>query len=136
MANLDLIKQKLPENLWEIAQKFNIPDNFLENEPNLVVLVLNSRSLSKDEEKQSWFNLVPMMNQEQIDKLRDILQREKDKIAEIEAKYEKKKEEIKDKYQSKFNAVEYEKRIENMKSHEENVREKEEQEAEDLLKNL
>jgi hypothetical protein len=136
MANLELIKQKLPENLWEIAMKFDIPDSFLESENELVLLVLNSRSLAKDEEKQSRFNLVPMMNQDQINKLRDILTRERDKIAEIEAKYEKKKEEIKDKYQARFDAVEYQRKMNNMQTHEENIREQEHEEAEDLLKNL
>jgi hypothetical protein len=136
MANVELIQQKLPQELWQIAMKFNIPDVFLENEIDLVILVLNSRSLAKDEEKQSWFNLVPMMNQDQIDKLRDILTREKDKIAEIESKYEKKKEEIKNKYQARFDAVEYQRKMSGMKNNEKNVKEQEVEEAEDLLKNL
>jgi hypothetical protein len=136
MANIKIIQQKLPQELWQIAMKFTIPDTFLENEADLVILVLNSRSLAKDDEKQSWFNLVPMMNQDQTNKLRDILTRERDKIAEIEDKYEKKKEEIKDKYQARFNAIEYQKRMSGMKNNEENVREQEVGEAEDLLKNL
>lgn len=136
MTNVEIIKQHLPNELWEIAVKFDIPDAFLEKEPDLVILVLKSKSLAKDEEKQSWFNLVPMMNEDQINKLRDILTRERDKIAEIEAKYEKKKEEIQEKYQNKFNAVEYQKRMSNMQTHEESVREQENEEADDLLKNL
>jgi hypothetical protein len=62
MANMQLIQEKLPQNLWENAATFNIPDSFLSNEPDLVVLILNSRSLAKKEEKQSWFNLIPIMN--------------------------------------------------------------------------
>ncbi len=136
MANVELIKQKLPQELWERASKFEIPDYFLENHPDAVILVLNSRSLSKDEEKQNRFNLVPMMNEEQISKLKDILIRERDKIAEIEEKYWKKKEEIREKYQARFDAVTYEKTMSNMKNKEELVREQEKEEAEDLLKNL
>jgi hypothetical protein len=108
----------------------------LENHPDAVILVLNSRSLSKDDEKQNWFNLVPMMNEEQINKLKDILIRERDKIAEIEEKYEKKKEEIREKYQARFDAVSYQKTMSSMKNKEELVREQEKEEAEDLLKNL
>lgn len=136
MANLEIIKQKLPQNLWEIAMKFDVPDAFLEKEADLVILVLKSRSLAKDEEKQSWFNLVPLMNGEQIEKLRDILTRERDKINEIEEKYERKKVEIKEKYQARFDAVDYQRRMSNMQTHEENIREKEHEEAEDLLKNI
>ena len=65
MANVELIKQKLPQELWERASKFEIPDYFLENHPDAVILVLNSRSLSKDEEKQNRFNLKnfnPLLN--------------------------------------------------------------------------
>jgi hypothetical protein len=93
-----LIKKHLPEDLWEIAPNFSIPEKFLETMPDLITLVLRSRSMDKKEEKQSWFNLMPMMNEEQMEKLRGILTREKAKLAEIEQKYEQKKVEIKKKY--------------------------------------
>ena len=59
-------------------------------------MLLWSRSIEKPEEKQSWFNLMPLMNDEQIVKLEDILTREKQKLEEIEKKYEEKKIEIGD----------------------------------------
>ena len=93
-----VIKQKLPQDLREIAGKFTIPPEFLDQMPDLIELVLRSRSMDKAEEKQSWFNLLPLMNDEQIAKLRDILVREKQKLEEIEKKYEQKKVEIKKKY--------------------------------------
>ena len=136
MTNLELIKQKLPQELWEKAADFDIPEDFLSNESDLVVLILNSRSLENKEEKQSWFNLVPMMNDEQIDKLRDILTRERDKIAEIEAKYDQKKDEIKEKYQQKFDEVAYNDKIAVIRSTEEAQRQKESEEVENLFDDL
>ncbi len=136
MANIQLIQQKLPQNLWELAWKFNIPDDFLEHEPDLVVLILNSRSLANNNEKQSWFNLIPIMNEEQINKLRDILTKERDKIAEIEAKYEKRKEEIKNTYQTRFDEAAYNNKMSMIKSNESTQRQREEQEADSLLDNL
>jgi len=53
MANMNLIKTKLPQELWEKAEKFTIPDEFLITMPNLIVLILNSKSLDNAEEKQS-----------------------------------------------------------------------------------
>ena len=47
MTNIELIKQKLPEDLWKLAMEFTIPESFLEKEPDLVVLILKSRSLDK-----------------------------------------------------------------------------------------
>ena len=87
MINIELIKAKLPQELWEKAEKFTIPDEFLTTMPDLIVLVLNSKSMDAAEEKQSWFNLLPMMNKEQIDKLRDILTREKQKLNDFLSRY-------------------------------------------------
>ena len=136
MTNLQLVQQKLPQDLWNLAGQLNIPDNFLDAEPDLTVLILRSRSLAKNEEKQNWFNLIPMMNQEKIEKLRDILTRERDKIAEIEAKYEQKKQEIRAKYQMKFDAANYNERVSQIRNTEQNSMEQDSQEADNLLNNL
>jgi len=61
MVNVDLIKEKLPEEFWEMAQQYIIPDTFLTDSADLIVLVLNSKSLDSKDEKQSWFNLLPLM---------------------------------------------------------------------------
>ena len=136
MTNLQLVQQKLPQDLWNLAWQLNIPDNFLEAEPDLTVLILRSRSLAKNEEKQNWFNLIPMMNQEQIEKLRDILTRERDKIAEIEAKYEQKKQEIRAKYQMKFDAANYNERVSQIRSSEQSAMEQDSRDADNLLNDL
>ncbi len=68
---------------------FEIPEDLLKNDPELVDLIMKSESMD-DNERQYWFNLTKVMNTEQIEKLRDILVRERKKLAEIEAKYAKK----------------------------------------------
>lgn len=136
MTNLQLVQQKLPQDLWNLAWQLNIPDDFLDRDPDLTVLILRSRSLAKNEEKQNWFNLIPMMNQEQIEKLRDILTRERDKIAEIEAKYEQKKQEIREKYQAKFDASSYNNTMSQLQANERDTAEQDAKEADDLLNNL
>ena len=136
MTNLQLVQEKLPQDLWNLAGQLNIPDDFLDREPDLTILILKSRSLAKNEEKQNWFNLIPMMNQEQIEKLRDILTRERDKIAEIEAKYEQKKQEIRAKYQVRFDAANYNKSVSEIRNNEQNAIEQDSKDADDLLKDL
>lgn len=101
MANnqlIDYIQKYLPQDLWEVAGKFDIPVNFIQSMPELIVLILNSKSIDSTQEKQSWFSLLPLMNDEQIARLNDILTREKAKLSEIQQKYEEKKVEIKKKY--------------------------------------
>ena len=70
---------------------FRIPAKLLESDVALVDLIMRSESM-KDEERQYWFNLYEVMNTQQVEKLRDILTRERKKLAEIDAKYGKKPE--------------------------------------------
>lgn len=132
----ELIKQKIPQELWELANKFIIPESFFNEDPNLIILILSSKSIDKLEEKQSWFNLLSIMNKEQIDRLRDILLREKEKLAEIDKKYEEKKQEIKQKYENTFHAVNYEKTLDQLQENENKNKEQDSQEAEKLLTNI
>ena len=55
----------------------------------MIDLIIRSESMN-DSERQYWFNLTEVMNAQQVDKLRDILTRERQKLAEIDAKYNKK----------------------------------------------
>lgn len=95
------------EYAWRCSQliegkngNFNIPEKMLEKHPCLVYLILDSKSLEEGDEKQKWFDMYNMMNDDQIYKLYDILYREKYKLAAIEAKYQKKQKEIRKKYEN------------------------------------
>lgn len=133
MVNMNLIKNKLPTELREKAEKFTIPDEFLTTMPEIIILVLNSKSMDNPEEKQSWFTLLPMMNKDQIDKLRDILTREKQKLQEIETKYEQKKDELKTKYTQKREDMVYAKKMQEIKQNEAKHEAIEDKQADDLL---
>lgn len=136
MATIDNITKFLPERLHQIAQSFDIPDEMLETNTDLVVLVLESKSISEANEKQSWFDLYPLMNQEQIDKLRDILTREKEKLAEIEAKYQARQEEIKRKYEQTYASGAYQQQQAQIRNSEIASRQQEEIEADALLSQI
>ncbi|MFZ5341456.1 MAG: hypothetical protein ACOZBL_02655 [Patescibacteria group bacterium] len=70
MTDINLIKKYLSEEIWEYANVFQIPDEFLIDYPQLIEMVLRSKSIDTNEEKQNWFNLLPIMNDEQIEKLK------------------------------------------------------------------
>lgn len=133
MALQQQIMQYLPEHLQTIAMQYNIPEDMLVNNANLVVLVLESKSISDPKEKQSWFDLYHLMNQEQIDKLNDILTREKEKLAEIEAKYQAKQDEIKRKYEQTYASGAYQQQQNMVRDSERASREQEAVEADALL---
>jgi hypothetical protein len=131
--NKELLLQYLPQHLVEFASSFSIPEQMLKEQRSLVILVLESKSISETSEKQSWFDLYPLMNEDQLLKLNDILTREKEKLAEIETKYQQKQEEIKKKYEQAFSSPVYQQQQANIRAVESATREKEEEEAEHLL---
>jgi hypothetical protein len=136
MASQEDMIKLLPNHLQSVAMEYTIPSDMLENNTDLVVLVLESKSINEPKEKQSWFDLYSLMNQDQIDKLRDILTREKEKLAEIEAKYQAKQEEIKKKYEQTYASGAYQQQQDKIRDSEKSSREQEEVEADALLNQI
>ena len=130
------IQQHLPQDLWETAAAFTIPQEFIEDTPYLIELILRSRSIDTSEEKQNRFNLLPLMNVTQLEKLKDILLKEKEKLKEIEEKYEGKKQEIKKKYLQKRQDMWYVKQVTAVQEKEHAEKSKDDEDAESLLSSL
>lgn len=86
-ASMEQIYQTLSADDSKVAEWYSIPLEFLERYPDVVSLILNSVSLENSEEKQKWFDTYYIMNDNQINELKDILTREKEKLTEIEEKY-------------------------------------------------
>ncbi|MBW7954826.1 hypothetical protein H3C61_03360 [Candidatus Gracilibacteria bacterium] len=70
---------------------FYLSDEIQAEFPELIKLILATESMD-DEERQYWFDIMPSMNDTQIDRLFNILETEKKKLEELELKYQ---EEIK-----------------------------------------
>ena len=75
-------------------EDFHVPENLRQNDHQLINLVLRSESMN-DDERQYWFNLTNIMSQEQIEKLRGILVRERKRLDEINSNYGRNKEDPK-----------------------------------------
>jgi hypothetical protein len=67
---------------------FYISDEVHSKFPELITLILNTESMD-DDERQYWFDIMPSMNDSQVDRLYDILETEKMKLEELEGKYQK-----------------------------------------------
>lgn len=72
-------------NNWVV---FQVADEIQAEYPELIKLVLNTKSMD-DQERQYWFDILPSMSNEQIDRLYDILDTEKKKLEQLEASYQK-----------------------------------------------
>lgn len=136
MTTTALVQKHLPEDLWETSSRYSIPDEFLEDTPDLIELILRSRSIDTEQEKQNWFNLLPLMNVAQLEKLRAILVKEKTKLQEIEEKYEGKKQEIKKKYLQKRQEMWYVKQVAAVQEKESLEKSQDDEAAEALLSSV
>jgi len=103
-----------------------IPDEVKEKFPDLIPQILQSKSMD-DEERNYWFSVLPIMTDEQVNELRDILKSEQDR--------EKKEQKIADVDTKKIDEEKRKKREERQKK-EEMARKKDEEIAEELLEEL
>lgn len=69
------------------ANGLNIPADVIKKFGDLVEMVKNSRSMDQSE-RQYWIDVLPIMSDDQIQNLRDILDNEKKQLAEAEATYQ------------------------------------------------
>ncbi len=65
-----------------------IPDDVLAKFGPLIELIKASESMN-DEERQYWINILPIMTEDQVKSLEEILTSEKAQLAAIDAKYNK-----------------------------------------------
>lgn len=125
--------QELSEELRKQLAEYSVWEQYINNQPRLIELVLTSKSIDTKEEKQNWFDLLPMMNEEQIQRLYQILEKERAKLKEIEEKYEQKKKEIKEKYASTRSDEQYDAKVVAIKKQELEASEQDMEDAEALL---
>ena len=83
-----------------------IPDETREKFPELTEMIIGSESMN-DEERQYWVDVLPIMTEEQLGNLGDILKNEKEQMEEVNKTVEEKTEEGTDKNTLEFNESKY-----------------------------
>lgn len=117
------------------VDRLGIPEELIKDNPVLVDLVLKTESM-KDDERKYWFQLLPIMTDEQVQKLQNILQNERDQLAELDAKYETEVSKLNEKHAIQWQADSARKKRVEIET-KEKANEQEEQEAEkDILGQL
>ena len=117
------------------ASKFDIPESVKNTYPDLIPLIIATESMN-DEERQYWFHILPIMTDEQVSKLREILLNEKRELERLDNEYEDEIKKINDSHLAEWKAMQAKQKREQLKS-EEAEHEKEEHETEQtLLKKL
>lgn len=68
-------------------EKFAIPKMVVEKYPDLVELIKTTESMD-DQEREYWFQILPIMTEDQINKFRNILETEKKQLSDLDKEYE------------------------------------------------
>ena len=83
-----------------------IPDEIKAKFPKIVELIQNSQSMN-NEERQYWIDVLPIMTDDQMNNLRNILDNEKKQIEEAENEYKEGVKEDAKHFNLEFNEIKY-----------------------------
>ncbi|MBP7822751.1 hypothetical protein KA050_00160 [Candidatus Gracilibacteria bacterium] len=90
---------------------FTLLDEIQTKHGKLIELILATESMD-DSERQYWFDILPSMNADQIQRLYDILETERKKLDELEKKYQKEIEGLNQKHMVEWQSYEMKKQKE------------------------
>lgn len=113
---------------------FTILDEMQTKYPRLIELVLATESMD-DSERQYWFDILPSMNADQVQRLTDILETERKKLDELEVKYQKEIETLNQKHVSEWQGYEMKKKKEEIATQESQDKSASKEDAQAVLNN-
>lgn len=116
-------------------EKLIIPEEVRNDFPDLVELIQGSQSMNS-EEMQYWIDVLPIMTEDQIQNLRDILDNEKQEIDEANKEFEEGAEKDIKTAKNAFDAEKYRQKQQTIREMEKQHEIKEAGNEEDILKEL
>ena len=118
-----------------LFDKFDIPEAVKNQYPDLVPMILQTESMN-DDERQYWFQILPIMTDEQVKKLRDILANEKKQLTDLDKEYEGELKKINEKHVSEWKEFEAKEKRTKLKEAEAQAQTQQQKDEEDLLAKL
>lgn len=119
----------------EIEQKYTIPSSVKEKYPDLIPLILQTESMNSDE-RDYWFQVLPIMSDDQIVKLRDILVNEKGQLKQIDEEYAKEMADLTNAHQRDWDALHHKEQMKSIERAEQASEEGEKAKEEEMLRKL
>lgn len=114
---------------------YNIPAVVLQKYPDLVELIKKTESMSKDE-RNYWFQILPIMTDEQVVRLRKILDDEANQLTKLDSEYQSELAKLNEKHLKEWDDFERTQKREELKKVESVSTAEEAKKQEDLLKQL
>ena len=116
-------------------EKFAIPKMVKEKYADLIELIKSTESMD-DQERQYWFQIMPIMTADQVEKFRNILLTEKQQLADLDKEYEDELSRLNEKHLLEWKEFETKEKSKAIKDAEAKSSEEEKKQEEDLLAKL
>lgn len=114
---------------------FLMPEHILEKFPDLPQLIETTESMNQ-EERDYWYQILPIMTDEQISKFREILVSEKKQLAQIDREYEEELTRLNEKHMIEWKEFESKEKREALAGKEKKAEHEEKAAEEELLQRL
>lgn len=115
--------------------QFEIPQTVRDRFPHLIPLILQTESMTNDE-RQYWFQILPIMTDEQVKKLEEILVNEKQQLEKLDQEYQEEIKHINAKHNSQWKEFEEKEKRRKLRETESKSEQEEKAHEEELLKKL
>lgn len=86
----------------------NVPDVVMQKYPDLVTLIQKTESMN-EEERDYWFQILPIMTDEQVVRLRGILEEEANELAKLDEQYQDELSKLNNKHLNEWDTMEKQK---------------------------
>ena len=116
-------------------EKYSVPSLVKEKFPDLVQLIKETESMN-DQERDYWFQILPIMTEDQIRKFRDILLNEKNQLSRLDKEYEDELNRLNQKHMLEWKEFEMKEKRKALAVAETKSKEEEQAAEEELLKRL
>ncbi len=80
-----------------VITKYSIPETVLKKIPDLIALMLQTESMD-EAEREYWYQILPVMTDDQVNKLRNILVNEKEQLVRLDEEYNNDLKKLNDKH--------------------------------------
>ncbi len=136
-AGFDLEEAALmgEEQTMAPPEKFTVPKLVREKFPDLIDLIKSTESMN-EEERDYWFQILPIMTEEQIAKFRDILVSEKEQLDRLDKEYEEELSRLNEKHMIEWKEFETKEKRAEIAGKEKKAEVEEKATEEELLKKL
>jgi len=115
--------------------QYNIPQAVLDKYPQLVELIKKTESMSK-EEREYWFQILPIMTEEQVTRLKNILEQEAAQLTKLDDQYQDELSKLNKKHLEEWNQFEKKQQRVALQEKEASTEAEEKKAEEEILKQL